>query len=63
MRNFILVIMSGIIFIFCSSILFTVQPNIVLADDVQGNQDSDFAIIKKQLEIMEEVQGFVLQYQ
>ena len=54
MKNIILIMITGLVFLFCSSISFTFQPGIVLASNVQGGQDSDLSDFKKQLELMEE---------
>ncbi|KKM26295.1 hypothetical protein LCGC14_1586180 [marine sediment metagenome] len=54
MRNFALTTLSIFIFLFCISISFALQPDVVLASNAQGTQDLDIAEIKKQLDVMEE---------
>ena len=54
MKNIILIMITGLVFLFCISISFTFQPGIVLASNAQGSQDSDLSDFKKQLETMEE---------
>ena len=54
MKNTILIMITGFVFLFCISISFIFQPGIVLASNAQGSQDTDLSDFKKQLESMEE---------
>ena len=54
MKNIILIMTTGLVFLFCISISFTFQPGIVLASSAQVSHDSDLSDFKKQLELMEE---------
>ncbi len=54
MKNIILIMITGVVFLFCISISFAFRPGIVLADNAQGSQDADLSDLNKQLESMEE---------